>query len=69
MLQEWGARGSKVWYSQYGGTLDVADRSHHFEATVAQTSLLVVLGLTAAGGLIATAAYVWHLYRLLVLNG
>ncbi|GEM_PF-2155425 len=47
----------------------MADRSHHFEATVAQTSLLVVLGLTAAGGLIATAAYVWHLYRLLVLNG
>lgn len=41
----------------------------HFETSLAQTVLMVVLGLTTLLGVSATVAYIWHVYRLVVLNG
>jgi hypothetical protein len=41
----------------------------HFEVTLARAGLLVALLVTAVAGLTATAAYLWHVYRLIVLNG
>lgn len=47
----------------------MTEGSRHLEASLAQAGLLAVLGLTALMGATATAAYIWHLYRLIVLNG
>lgn len=45
------------------------EETHHFEASLARASVLGLLGLTGLMAVIAAAAYSWHIYKLIVLDG
>lgn len=42
--------------------------SPHFEASLARAVVLAVLVLAGLMGLTATAAYLWHVYRLIAMS-